>query len=147
MTLLPLHNYLGYQQPMIIMSCSKTYVMTNFEMRSFGLRFLERSPISHSCRATLCDTIIDTDVDILSEFTVMDTYSLGELYRLSRKQVRLWVGVMPSSINQKWGDPVFVACLAYECLEAVGRENVILLLSPPPPTSFCCKAMYCTGIR
>lgn len=124
-----------------MVSSGETYVTTNLEVRSYSLWLLERSPVSHSCRATLCDTIIDTDVDILSEFTVMDTYSLGEIYRLSRKLVRLCVGVIPSSINQKWGVPVFLACLAYECFEAVSRENAILFAPFPrrlPFTSFCC---------
>jgi hypothetical protein len=38
---------------------------------------------------------------------------------------------MPSSINHKWGVPVFLACLAYECFKPVGRENVILFASFP----------------
>jgi hypothetical protein len=120
----------------------KTWVLTTFEVCLCVSRVLERSPIFHSCRTTLHDTIIDTNVDILSEFTVMDMYNQSTIYRLLRKLVRLWLGVMSSSISQRWGVPVFLACLAYECFRPVGCENVILFAPFPLTfsfTCFCCK--------
>lgn len=118
--------------------------MTNFVVCLSGLRFLQRPFFIQS---TLYDTIIDTDVDFLSEFMVMDTYNQSTIYRLSRKLARLWLGVMPSSINQKWGVPVFLACLAYECLKPVGHENVILFAPFPRRffvACFCGEAVYGT---
>jgi hypothetical protein len=102
--------------------------MTTFDVCLFS-RVLERCLIFHSCRTTLYDIIIDTNVDILSKFTVMDTYNQSTIYRLLRKLVRSWLGIMPSSISQRWGVPVFLACLAYECLRPVGRSAV--------KTTFC----------
>jgi hypothetical protein len=109
----------------------KTWVMTTLGVCLCVSRVLGRSLIFHSYRTTLHDTIIDTNVDVLSEFTVMDTYNQSTIYRLLRKLVRLWLEVMPSSISQRWGVPVFLACLAYECFRPVGCENVILFAPFP----------------
>jgi hypothetical protein len=120
----------------------KTWVMTTLGLCLCVSRVLELSVIFHSYRTTLYDTIIDTNVDILSEFTVMATYNQSTIYRLLRKLVRLWLGVMPSSISLRWGVPVFLACLAYECFRPVGCENVILFVPFPCRfsfTCFCCR--------
>ena len=120
----------------------KTRVMTTLGVCLCVSRVLERSVIFHSRKTTLYDTIIDTSVDILSEFTVMDTYNQSTIYRLWRKLVRLWLAVMPSSVSQRRGFPAFLACLAYECFRPVGCENVILFAPFPyrfSYTCFCCR--------
>jgi len=135
----------------------KTWVMTTLGVCLYVSRVLERPVVFHSCRTTLYDTIIDTNVDISSEFDVMDTYNQSTIYRLLGKLVCLWLGVMPSSISQRWGVPVFLACLAYECFKPVGCENVILFAPFPCHfsfTCFCCREVqsvvrvykkYCQG--